>query len=244
MRRSRLWPVLPALIISAMSAAVFVRPAGADVTVIGDPEAVELDAQDASVEDALNALRASFGVRHRSWVALTQTVSGSYRGSLRHVIAKLLDRYDYVTKASAGAVEVVVFSAHPGVAVGAHAYKAPPLATKRPIEVEKPSAAAARPTTLAAPPVMSAAPSQAPGPVVAPWPPPPPPNQNPVVGMLDSVARSQIPPSGGAVPGTVPQTGETPMPASPPAPADIAQTVRNAASALDSLRNALARLPK
>jgi hypothetical protein len=190
----------------------------------------------------LNALGDAFPVRHRSSVALTQTASGIYRGTLRQVIAKLLDQYDYLTKISGGTIEIVVFGAHPGTALAAQQSKAPSLAAKA--EPGTGSAAAPRPTGSSAAPVTSAAPSQANGPVVAPWPPPPPPNQNPVVGMLDSVARSQIPASGGAVPGTVPQLSEPPMPTGAPTSADIAQTTRNAASALDSLRGALSRLPK
>jgi hypothetical protein len=200
----------------------------ADAHVGGQPDAVRVEAHQSSVEEVLNALGAVFKVRYRTSTALTELISGTYEGSLRQVVASVLDRYDHVVKNSDEGIEIIVYKLNKGTA---------------PVSVPASSRAIAQ--SAKGPPPSPARP----GPVVAPWPPPPPPNQDPVVSMLDTAARSQIPPAGG--PGnniasgsnTGPAQGAPSTQAPLPGPADVAQMTRSASSQLDSLRAALSRLP-
>jgi hypothetical protein len=70
---------------------------------------MRLELRDAPIEEVFAALRASFGLRYRSSAALNHRLTGIYEGSLRRVVARLLEGYDFIVKSSAGRVEVVVF---------------------------------------------------------------------------------------------------------------------------------------
>jgi hypothetical protein len=104
--RSRL---LLAGVLSMALADAFSRPAYAEVRVTGRIDSVTVEARDASVHEALAALSATFGLRVHNSAALDQPVSGTYRGSLQQVVARLLAGRDYVATYSAGNAEIRIF---------------------------------------------------------------------------------------------------------------------------------------
>ena len=71
--------------------------ASAEVRVSGTAKAVNVTAQDATLDDILRALQANFKFQYRGG-ALPNPVSGTYSGSLRSVIARLLTGHNYVTR--------------------------------------------------------------------------------------------------------------------------------------------------
>jgi hypothetical protein len=83
--------------------------AGAETNVTGRSDAIRLELHDAPIEEVFAALSASFGLRYRSSAALNHRLTGIYEGSLRRVVARVLEGYNFIVKTSAGSVEVVVF---------------------------------------------------------------------------------------------------------------------------------------
>jgi len=111
---------LPAVAVVAL----YAHPAGAEVSVMGDAKAVLIEARDASVEDVMAALGANFGLQYRGTATLERRITGSYRGSLQHVIRRVLDGYDFIMKTNHDDVEVTVLSGG-GTAGEARAAMAP-----------------------------------------------------------------------------------------------------------------------
>jgi hypothetical protein len=97
-------------LLATVLAALPACPAGAEVSVAGDAKAVLIEARDASVEDVMAALGANFGLQYRGTATLERRITGSYRGSLQHVIRRLLDGYDFIVKTNVDDVEVTVLS--------------------------------------------------------------------------------------------------------------------------------------
>lgn len=81
--------------------------AGAKVS--GSPDAVEVEADDASVEEVLSALRDAFALRYRTAGDMRFAISGSYTGSLREVVSRILNRYDFVMESSPSGTIVAVY---------------------------------------------------------------------------------------------------------------------------------------
>src|SRR5215470_19041107 len=100
--------------------------AGAEVNVTGDSKAVQIEAHDASIEDVMAALGASFGLQYRGTATLDRRITGSYRGTLQHVIRRVLDGYDFIMKTNVDDIEVTVLNSKAGEA---SASAAPPVPT-------------------------------------------------------------------------------------------------------------------
>ena len=117
----------------------------AETQVRGTPDAVRIEAKNASVDEILIALRNSFGVQFQSSGKLEKQINGTYSGSLQRVLARLLDGSDYVLKTVDGRVELTMLAA-----------RQPAAATAAP------SPAASAKTTVGPPaaPVAAAAPVQ------------------------------------------------------------------------------------
>lgn len=81
---------------------------GPVVRVRGDAGAMRLELRRTTIADALSALRA-FDVSYRSTIVLDEEINGTYAGSLRRVIAHVLDGYNYVIKQDGASVDVVIF---------------------------------------------------------------------------------------------------------------------------------------
>ena len=109
-------------------------PALAGAKVGGNPEAVTVDAQNISIGEILAALAHDFNVHYRSSVDLNRQITGTYEGSVRHVVTRILEGYNFVVESSPGRIEVTVFgtqnapmtSGGPGVAIGGPIRQAPP----------------------------------------------------------------------------------------------------------------------
>ena len=69
---------------------------------------MRLEAQNATLREALAALGAGLALRYRNSTALNRRVSGVYVGSLESVVSRLLRGSDFIIKKSAEGVEVVV----------------------------------------------------------------------------------------------------------------------------------------
>jgi hypothetical protein len=94
----------------------FAEHVRAEVRVSGQADALTVVTREASVEEVLAALRASFNLNYRTSGALNRVITGTYTGSLPRVIARLLEGHNYVMQASAGGGELIVFG--PAAAVG------------------------------------------------------------------------------------------------------------------------------
>jgi hypothetical protein len=109
-------PVLAILAFGLLSTVpTFAR---AETHISGKPDALRMVAQNATLQEVFAALNASFGLQYRTSTDLNRSVSGSYNGTLREVITRLLDGYDFFVRKLGDDFEVVVvgFSASSGIA--------------------------------------------------------------------------------------------------------------------------------
>jgi hypothetical protein len=81
---------------------------GRSLHIDGDAAALHVVVQQTTIADVLSAL-AGFNVRYRSSIGLNEMLDGNYAGSLEHVVARLLNGYDYATKRDASRLEVTIF---------------------------------------------------------------------------------------------------------------------------------------
>jgi hypothetical protein len=80
----------------------------AEMRLTGQVDAVRMEARDASIEDVLTALGATYGLRFRTATPLGAHITGTFTGPLVKVVARVLEGYDYVSKSTNGTVEVAV----------------------------------------------------------------------------------------------------------------------------------------
>jgi hypothetical protein len=80
---------------------------GRSLHIDGDAAALHVVVQQTTIADVLSAL-AGFNVRYRSSIGLDEMRDGSYAGSLGHVVARLLNGYDYATKQDGSRLEVTI----------------------------------------------------------------------------------------------------------------------------------------
>jgi hypothetical protein len=73
------------------------QSASAEVRVSGTAKAVNVTAQDATLDEILRALQANFKFQYKGG-ALPNPISGTYSGSLRSVVVRLLTGHNYVTR--------------------------------------------------------------------------------------------------------------------------------------------------
>ena len=81
--------------------------AQAETRVAGEPMSLRVEAQNATLQEVLAALRSSFGLKYRISTDLNRSVDGTYSGSLREVIPRLLDGYDFFLRNLGDDIEVV-----------------------------------------------------------------------------------------------------------------------------------------
>jgi hypothetical protein len=86
-------------------------PVRADVAVTGARDDVRIEVDKAAVEDVMDALGANFGLRYRSTAPLARRISGTHRGALERIVARVLDGYDFVVKTGPEGIEVTVYGA-------------------------------------------------------------------------------------------------------------------------------------
>lgn len=83
-------------------------PVHADVRVNGDTTAVRVEATKSNVAEVLSALESTFHLRVNTSVILDGSVGGTFTGSLREVVARLLEGHNYFIRRQASEIEVTV----------------------------------------------------------------------------------------------------------------------------------------
>ena len=111
------WGGAIAIATFALSLVASLAPATAASEVQGDSTDMRLLVENASTEEALQALAGSFGLVYSLPANSGRTLTGTYSGTLRQVLARILDRTDYILKISDGTVEVVVLGPSGGSSV-------------------------------------------------------------------------------------------------------------------------------
>src|SRR6266849_2074961 len=87
-------------------------PARAGTEVLGQLDALQFRAEHASTSEALAALAASFKLRYKLPPNIDRELNGRYSGSLRWVLARILDGTDYYfIKNADDEIEVIVLRA-------------------------------------------------------------------------------------------------------------------------------------
>lgn len=88
----------------------FPQFACAEVRISDVADALKIETRQASLDEVLRALRASFKFQYRSSEPPKGVVSGTYSGSLRSVVTRLLEGNDYVMHDSPDNLEVAIFA--------------------------------------------------------------------------------------------------------------------------------------
>jgi hypothetical protein len=229
-----------AALVAGLAATTVTAIAAAQVT--GSPQNVSVDAQNSSLKDILSALGKQFNVHYQSTANLDKQLSGTYEGSLRRVVARLLEGYNFIITTNQDMIEVTVLGTQAlqtgGAAspiVGSNAAAQP----ARPSQ-ETPTSHPANPATGVAPSPSARVAEQHPGSTdkasssTAPLPPfhvaegpslsqtpSDSPTAGPVLGPATASAPEPKPSTAGpsALPMPVPSTVQMPMPnASTPFP--------------------------
>jgi hypothetical protein len=84
------------------------RLAHGEASIAGARSDMTIEVRDTPVQEILAALGDRFGLRFRATTSLDRRIDGRYVGSLRGVVTRLLNGYDYVIKTDDGAIEVIV----------------------------------------------------------------------------------------------------------------------------------------
>jgi hypothetical protein len=74
----------------------FAQFANAEVRVSGKVNNLTIETQGAPLDEVLRALRTTYKFQYRDGGALPDVISGTYSGSLRRVVARLLEGHDFV----------------------------------------------------------------------------------------------------------------------------------------------------
>jgi hypothetical protein len=96
------------MIVAVAIFAVVPMAGHAETRVTGNAQELNVESNDTVLEEVLATLGTSFNLHYRSTIDLNQSISGTYKGSLRQVVARLLAGYNFFLRDSSGAVEVVV----------------------------------------------------------------------------------------------------------------------------------------
>jgi hypothetical protein len=83
----------------------------------GTPQAVVVEAQNATVQEILIALSDAFEVQFRSAANLDKRLTGTYKGTLQQAMSRVLKGYDFVVKSGRSGLEITLLGAGKPVAV-------------------------------------------------------------------------------------------------------------------------------
>jgi hypothetical protein len=98
----------------------------AEVRIEGSPEAIHVTTDHDAIADVLSAVASNFNVKYRTAIPLDAAAATTYAGSLRQVISRLLDGYDYVIKTDQETTEIAVSGRSSKVVAPSPAAKTPP----------------------------------------------------------------------------------------------------------------------
>ena len=114
----------------------------AEVSIHRDKAVVHLEASKAPLSEVLSALESAFPIRHRTSVPLDQSISGTYQGSVRHVLSRLLGGFNYyIADTAEGGIEVTVVGRPGAAAVGNLPSAGQVMTTSQKLVVPPPTAA-------------------------------------------------------------------------------------------------------
>ncbi len=99
---------MQAAILLGAALAIAPTPVLAEMQVRGSPDAVRIEARDAPVEEILAALSRAFGMHYQLSTNLDKRLTGTYVGSLRRVVTRILDGYNFILKTDNGSIVVTV----------------------------------------------------------------------------------------------------------------------------------------
>lgn len=74
----------------------------------GNPQDVSIDAQNSSLKEILTALSKQFGIQFQTTANLDRPVTGTYEGSLRRVVTRLLEGYNFIITSHDDQIHVTV----------------------------------------------------------------------------------------------------------------------------------------
>jgi hypothetical protein len=173
-----------AAIVLGVGLAVAATSAFAEAQVRGSPNAVSVEAKDASVEEILVALTNAFDVRFRSSANLEKRLTGTYAETLQQVVTHVLRGYDFAARSGESGVEITLL----GSSADAPDRPVPVASSGGPVPTIK-LAERPAPVPSISQPSSGPAPSLIPGPAraAAPFPRPataPPPVPGPSSGVL------------------------------------------------------------
>jgi hypothetical protein len=105
----------------------------AQVQVGGQPEAVHIEAKDATLREVLDALHANFKLGYRTNDGLDTRMTGTFNGPLQQVAARVLNGYDFVMKITPQGIDILILRQNEAggavVVASARATKSPPQTT-------------------------------------------------------------------------------------------------------------------
>jgi hypothetical protein len=179
----------PAAIALGIALAIAPTWARAETQVHGTPQAVVVEAENATVEEILVALTDTFNAQFRSAANLGKRLTGTYEGTLQQAVSHILRGYDFVMKSGPSGLEITLVGAGKPVAV---------LGTR-------PATKPAEGTAAAAPPPDATA-DNAGHPVPGAG------GSAPRIRVVEGPVPALTPPASGAAPGPVPQVGSGPGP--------------------------------
>jgi hypothetical protein len=99
----------PLAIVGLLVTALASNSVRAEVRVQGPLEDVRLEASNATAAEILAALSERFELRVQGTTA-NHRITGTYKGPLRHVLARILVGYDYVIKPNGANIDLIVLS--------------------------------------------------------------------------------------------------------------------------------------
>ena len=102
-------------------------PAFALTEVQGQQDNLQVQTQNASIREILDALSAKFKVTYKLSPNVSRVLTGQYSGTLRQILTRVLDGNDYIVNASDDGIEIIVLGASGTTAV---AVTEQPIATK------------------------------------------------------------------------------------------------------------------
>jgi hypothetical protein len=166
-----------------LAVAVFCASAGSATAEVRVTEAgagkLVIEAHDATVRQVLDALSASQTIRLHSSDALSRVVTGTYSGTLPHVLSRILDGYDHVIRSTSSGLQLDIVGAAQtakstvsvasAVTVAVTRHLGSQVSSNVDLDEEAAQAAATGPRTVnapAAPMPRAAAPAIRPGPEV------------------------------------------------------------------------------
>jgi hypothetical protein len=95
-------------IASGMLAAGSGKAAYADLLIMGEPDAIHIEAREAPLRQVLDLMQAKFNLHYRTDDALDSPVTGIFNGQLRRVAVRLLEDYDFVMKMTPEGIDVLI----------------------------------------------------------------------------------------------------------------------------------------